>query len=92
MKAPGLILPANLRLKAKSYHYQDGSILIDTFSCQSGSKCSLYNKKSDRIHSRCERSLADLPISGSIVKVKLLSRTYFCDNTACPRIIFAERL
>lgn len=91
MKAPGLILPANLRLKAKSYHYQHGSILIDAFSCQSGSKCPLCNKKSDRVHSRYERSLADLPISGSTVKVKLLSRKYFCDNTDCPRIIFTER-
>jgi len=91
MKAPGLILPANLRLKAKSYHYQHGSILIDAFSCQSGSKCPLCSKKSNRVHSRYERSLADLAISGSIVKLKLLFRRYFCDNTACPRIIFTER-
>ena len=91
MKAPGLILPANLRLKAKSYHYQHGSILIDAFSCQSGSKCPLCSKKSNRIHSRYERSLADLPISGSIVKLKLLSKRYFCDNTACHRMIFTER-
>ena len=92
MKASRLILPAKFRLKAKSYHYQHGSILIDAFSCQSGSKWTLCSKKSNKVYSRYERSLADLPISGSIVKLKLLSRRYFCDNTVCSRIIFTERL
>lgn len=35
--------------------------------------------------------MADLPVSGNIVSIKLVSRKYFCDNIICSRKIFTER-
>jgi len=48
--------------------------------------------KSTRIHSRYARKLADLPWLGIAVKIELLARRFFCDNTSCSQNIFCERL
>src|SRR5262249_33242108 len=45
-----------------------------------------------RIRRRYTRTLADLPWARFAVRVYLRVRRFFCDNPACPRAIFAERL
>ena len=46
---------------------------------------------SHRVHSRYTRNLADLPLSGRPVELKLLVRRFRCDRALCPRRIFSER-
>lgn len=46
---------------------------------------------SARIHSRYQRRLADLPISGRAVQLLVLARRFYCDAVLCGRRIFAER-
>mgnify|MGYP003461588388 CR=1 FL=1 len=91
MKVPKFILPSTVKLKGNSCTYQTGSVLINALTCQLSSRCPLCNKRSNRIHSRYFRELADLPVSGNLVRIKLVSRKYFCDNTTCSRKIFTER-
>ena len=45
-----------------------------------------------RVHSRYTRTLADLPLSGRSVQLKLLVRRLRCDRAPCTRRIFSERL
>jgi transposase len=45
-----------------------------------------------RVHSRYARTLADLPWGAYAVHGQLRVRKFFCDNPACPRHIFTERL
>ena len=45
-----------------------------------------------RLHSRYERTLADLPWAGWTVRLELGVRKLFCDNSDCVRRIFTERL
>jgi transposase len=47
---------------------------------------------SSRIHSRYTRVLADLPWQGRAVRLELHARRFFCNNGACPRSIFVERV
>lgn len=47
---------------------------------------------SARVHSRYRRHAADLPVSGCQVRLELRVRKFFCDNGACGRRIFCERL
>jgi transposase len=44
------------------------------------------------VHSRYERTLADLPWSAYAVTIRLRVRRLFCRNTRCERRIFTERL
>jgi transposase len=45
-----------------------------------------------RRQSQYLRTLADLPWQGVPVAVRLVVRRFWCDNPACPRAIFAERV
>lgn len=47
---------------------------------------------SDRVHSRYQRRLTDLPGQGRAIRVELLARRFFCAAADCPRRIFTERL
>lgn len=53
------------------------------------SECGCY---SDRVHSQYQRTLQDLPWQGNAVRFLLTVRRFFCDNDACHRKIFAERV
>src|SRR3954453_2030696 len=55
-------------------------------------RCPLCSKRSKRIHSRYERTLADLPWGTYAVTVRLRVRRLFCRNVRCERRIFTERL
>ncbi|MCA1607410.1 MAG: ISL3 family transposase, partial [Acidobacteria bacterium] len=54
--------------------------------------CPTCGQASKRVHSRYERSVADLPWNGAAVRLRLRSRKFFCTNDNCTRLIFTERL
>jgi transposase len=54
--------------------------------------CPLCGRRSKRVHSRYERTLADLPWGAYAVTIRLRVRRLFCRNTRCERRIFTERL
>jgi transposase len=55
-------------------------------------RCPLCQRRSKRIHSHYERTLADLPCSGDRVTLHLRVRRFVCRVRWCCRTIFAERL
>jgi transposase len=55
-------------------------------------RCPLCNRRSQRVHSRYECTLADLPWGASAVTVRLQVRRLFCEAASCARRIFTERL
>jgi transposase len=56
------------------------------------SACPRCGAPSARVHSRYQRSLADLPSHGRAVEIKLAVRRLRCLRRDCPQQIFAERL
>src|SRR3954469_25106844 len=55
-------------------------------------RCPLCSTRSKRIHSRYERTLADLPWGAYAITIRLRVRRLFCRNVCCERRIFTERL
>lgn len=53
--------------------------------------CPGCGTRSDRIHSRYPRRLADLPMAGKPVRLTVVARRFHCDAVLCGRRIFAER-
>ena len=45
---------------------------------------------SHRVHSRYQRTIADLPLAGYRVTIHLLVRRFRCVDPACPRATVAE--
>lgn len=71
----------------------DGSgIHLVMHSLQMECLCPVCGVCSTRVHSRYQRTLADLPWAGLPVRITLAVRRFFCDNEQCPRRIFVERL
>ncbi len=54
--------------------------------------CPLCQCRSESVHSRYVRRVADLPWAGWAVRLELHVRRFFCRNKACVRQIFTERL
>jgi transposase len=55
-------------------------------------RCPLCQGRSNRVHSRYWRRVADLPISGHTVVLLLQIRRFRCLTPSCPRRLFAERV
>ena len=54
--------------------------------------CPLCQCRSQSLHSRYVRIVADLPWAGWAVRLELHVRRFFCPNKECMRQVFTERL
>ena len=68
------------------------AIRLIVSSTQAIAKCPICSLTTHRIHSRYERTLADLPWADYSITIQLRVRKFFCINNLCKRRIFTERL
>jgi transposase len=87
---PFLALPDGLEITELSH--QEGKLSVSLLSTRPFSCCPLCGSPATRIHSRYQRTLADLSSAGQPVRLCLSVRKFFCDVTTCARKIFTERL
>lgn len=85
------IVPTDLKLSQTRLVCQSPGLVIRAESSRKRSFCPCCYKSSKFMHSRYERTLSDLPVSGKEVKVILEARKFFCKNGKCKRKIFTER-
>ncbi len=71
---------------------QAGSIVFQVRTLADAAACPHCDCRSDRVHSHYQRTLQDLPWQGNQVCFRVTVRRFFCDNGACTRKIFAERV
>ena len=83
---------AHVRLETWSLEPASSAIILTLHTRQTTARCPLCGRRSKRVHSRYERTLADLPWGEYAVTVRLRVRRLFCDAPCCERRIFAERL
>ena len=62
------------------------------FSTQFSPCWPLCGQPASRVHSSYTRHVADLPCAGQFIRLLIQVRKYFCEESSCPRKIFAERL
>lgn len=84
-------LPIPPSLHVEALLLEDGGLTILAASGVEAACCPLCGERTDRVHSRYVRTLADLPWATLIVRLRVQVRKFFCDNPACPRRVFAER-
>ncbi|MBO0782997.1 MAG: ISL3 family transposase, partial [Ktedonobacteraceae bacterium] len=83
-------LPPGLRITELS---QEETVLtIEVLSERPSAHCPFCGEESDAVHSRYQRRIRDLPSVGQTVLLHLTVRRFFCQNRACQRKIFTERL
>lgn len=87
---PVLALPEGFHLV--ELEKRDDVLTVTLVSNQLSPCCPLCGSAARRVHSRYTRHVADLPCAGQSIRLLIQVRKYFCEESICPRKIFAERL
>src|SRR5215218_2930998 len=85
-------LPDSTSLQLDSWRLDDAAILLTLHvtSTQTEVPCPICAVLAQRVHSRYERLLANLPWSPARVRWQLRVRKFVCTNAQCSRRIFTE--
>ena len=67
-------------------------LILNLTSTQTQAACPICGQPSHRVHSRYERTLADLPYVAFRLTLIVQVCKFFCSNPSCRRRIFTERL
>lgn len=87
-----ICLPNASVLQFNSVSVQEKTVLFHVSSTQNQAICPQCQQVSEKIHSRYQRILADLPLSGLAVRLICHVKKFFCSNKDCSQQIFVERL
>jgi transposase len=83
---------ASFRLETWRYAPAPPTIYVTLTSRRRTTWCPLCGRRTRRVYSRYQRTLADLPWGEHAVTIRFDARRMFCDNTGCKRRIFTERV
>jgi transposase len=86
------LIPALPGLQLEGYTTEPEAITVAMRSTRPTAACPVCQHPSDRVHSRYQRTVADLPWANIPTRLVLSVRRFFCDAQTCQRKIFAERL
>lgn len=92
MPDPSPFCPSAHELRLERLALAGDLITITAVTRRDAAPCPACGVSAARVHSRYERTLADLPWQGTRVRLVVTVRRFFCDAAACERHIFAERL
>jgi hypothetical protein len=83
------LVPSGLVIESVSD--SSDSIILAVRSEAGMAECPLCGSRSQRIHSRYDRQVADLPCAGKQIRLRVITRRFVCEVPHCRRRIFAER-
>jgi transposase len=78
-------------LDLDSIEVQDLTIIVHLHATSPTAACPQCGTAGSRVHSRYQRTIADVAFGGRNLELKLLVRKWICPEASCSRHIFAER-
>ncbi len=86
------LLPTGEGFAIEKITSQAQAMLIHVKTTASEARCPGCGHLSQQIHSRYQRTLADLPWNRVAVRLRVQARKFVCERTDCPHRIFTEPL
>lgn len=86
------LLPAPGELNLESWSFEEHTLCFQIHATQQAAVCPDCSCFSVRVHSRYQRTLADLRVVSFRFQLKWVVRRFFCDQPPCKRVTFAEQL
>ena len=86
-----MLLPHLAGVITETAELEDGRLRIWAHSGAEGAACPRCGQFSARVHSPYQRRLADAPVGGRPVALRLGVRRFFCGNAGCTAVTFAEQ-
>src|SRR5690349_14952976 len=84
------LLPANCGLAVTAVTTTAGMIAIAVTPSAATAPCPACGHRSDRVHARYRRTLADLAVGARRVALVVTARKFRCLHAGCPRHLFCE--
>ena len=88
----GVLLPHLAQLVIDGVRADSDLVQIHAHAAAARARCRRCGAESARVHSRYQRTLADVVIGVRPVLIRLGVRRFFCDNAACLAVTFAEQI
>ena len=88
----GLLLPHLAGVAVEAAEVAGGQVRIWARARAGGASCPRCGQFSQRVHSGYERRLADAPVGGQPVTIRLAVRRFLCGNPDCGAVTFAEQV
>ncbi len=88
----GVLLPHLAGVAVEAAEVAGGRVRIWARASGEGAACPRCGQFSERVHSAYERRLADAPVGGQPVTIRLVVRRFFCGNPDCGAVTFAEQV
>jgi transposase len=88
----GTLIPNAAEVELVCLRSKAGAIEVELRACRPSSLCPICGSSATRVHSRYQRTIADLPWEGVPVKILLQARKFFCSEERCSRSVFTEQL
>jgi transposase len=85
-----LLLPSGASLRLGAAQFLPDGVTVDIHTTALSALCPGCQRETTRVHSRYQRTLADLPLAHTPVQLHLSVRRFFCDSTTCTRTTFSE--
>jgi transposase len=89
---PSALFPHLASLRLMGWQVEPAGLVVDLASPAESATCSTCGQPSASVHSHYRRSVADLPLGGRAVTLRLHVRRFRCRNLACPHMTFVEDL
>jgi len=77
-------------LDLDSIEVHDQSVIVHLHATSPTAACSHCGTAGSRVHSRYQRTIADLAFGGRNLVLRLLVRKWICPEASCPQYTFAE--
>ena len=87
-----LLLPHLAGVAVEAAEVAGGRVRIRARASAQTAACPRCGHLSQRVHSVYERRLADAPVGGQPVTIRLAVRRFFCGNQDCGAVTFAEQV
>jgi transposase len=88
----GVLLPHLAGVIVEAAEVTGGRVRIWARARAEGAACPRCGRFSRRVHSGYERRLADAPVGGQPVTIRLAVRRFFCGSPDCGAVTFAEQV
>ena len=83
-----------MTLSLQGWHLEEtaAQLTLEVTATRTRVRCPLCQTSTSRVHNWYTRPLTDLPWGPYTIRLHLRVRKFFCDQPACPRQLFTERL
>ncbi|MET8537469.1 ISL3 family transposase [Streptomyces sp. NPDC005065] len=86
------VLFPEIDVRSERVDFTADVLVVVAVACGPAPRCPGCRARARRIHSSYERGLAERPLTGKRLRVRLRVRQFFCDRASCRRLTFVEQV